>query len=1090
MASAEAGPVKLARRLSRLIAGVLLLCSAGWVSAFTPAPSPLLSSAAVTPNVMLLVDDSGSMNSIIWAAGFDPTVARPTVYTCTDTFLGLCTNGSQLAASDTNIQLSQLPSSGCSNGYYTFASSANFFLSSRVCLKLPDPVGREQTRYSTAYLAYLLTLGSGTNRDFTNGVIIPNDYRINVARTVAKALVAANRNLRIGLSTFFAATNSVAARGGYISREVLDLQATTKPGGAVATSQNTANDNYNQLISAINGLGAVANTPLAETYYEVTRYFRGLVPYWGSGTTPYTSPIQYRCQKNYGVVITDGLPTYDRTFPPKTNQQTNNVGTDPAQTSSTPSLPNWDNKNNDGDNPTGGDDEGDALYLDDIAKFAYDIDMRAGAPTTTDFEKIGYSAADFLKQNMQTYTVGFTSSNQMLADAATYGVGKYYQANDAASLTTALTAALNAINSQAGSGGAGSTSSSTLTSSTLYFQTLYDPTDWRGTIRAFALGSDGSVGTDTVWTTDTTISTTTTPKVTPTFESWNTGTTTGNTTVAPKAVPLVYGNFSGTQQTALTASRPTGAVAATYGASLIDWAKGTNSSAFKTRTALLGDVINSTLAYASPTVQTATDLTGDSTYSTFLSNKAGTANTAGTTGMTGMLVVNANDGLTNVVRASDGARLYAYMPSTVLPSLYMVADPAYINGTSHKFLDDGQIGIYDAQVNGGWKTLAVGGTGSGGRAFYALQLYDGSAAYSPKALWEISAPAANTAGSDFNDLGYAYAKPEVAKLADGTWVAVIGNGYGSNSGVAALYVVNLSTGALVKKIIVDSSNTNNGLGSVKLVVNSSNVVQSAYAGDLGGRMWKFDLSNPAPTSWGVAFSGNPLFTTTGTAQPITAQPLLVANPTSGYMVYFGTGKFNEITDKTTTALQSFYAVWDASNSTGNFTSANLQAQSITGSFSGSSGQYMTTTSTTVDYATKKGWYLPLSYNNTMVGERVIYQAAYTLGRILFTTAGVDSTDPCASSGFGRLVEIDALSGAMLTYAVLDTNGDGLVDTNDTLSSGIIFSTGIPSLNAIVDVNAAKIQRKIVNDSSANITVLTEAGNPSSGGGRIMWRQIQ
>jgi type IV pilus assembly protein PilY1 len=126
----------------------------------------------------------------------------------------------------------------------------------------------------------------------------------------------------------------------------------------------------------------------------------------------------------------------------------------------------------------------------------------------------------------------------------------------------------------------------------------------------------------------------------------------------------------------------------------------------------------------------------------------------------------------------------------------------------------------------------------------------------------------------------------------------------------------------------------------------------------------------------------------------------------------------------------------------------------------------------------------------MVGERVIYQAAYTLGRILFTTAGVDSTDPCASSGFGRLVEIDAFSGAMLTYPVLDTNGDGVVDSKDTLSSGLIFSTGIPSLNAIVDVPASKLQRKIVNDSSANVTVLTEAGNPSSGGGRIMWRQIQ
>jgi type IV pilus assembly protein PilY1 len=1073
---------RLRNWLFLLFAGLGGVFPAGGVYAFTPASSPLLSSAAVTPNVILLVDNSGSMNSIIWAAGFDPTATPAPVWSCSYANINTsrskgCLQTAQQVASDTNIQLSELPK--CSTGVYAFATSAASYYTSTtsrlLCLTLPDPVGNDATRYSTAYLAYLIALANNADKDFTVGNVVPTDYRINVARTVSNALITANRSLRIGLSTFYAATNSVSARGGYIAQPIADLQATSQ------TTAAAANTNFTSLKSAVTALAAVANTPLAETYYEVTRYFRGLIPYWGPGTTPYVSPIQYRCQKNYGVVITDGFPTFDHTFPPQQPiPQSWSGGRDPAETT-TQKLPDWDNNSlNDGANPSSGNAEGDSFYLDDIAQFAYDIDMRTGTPGTSELEKKSWDSVDFPKQNLQTYTVGFTASSDMLADAATNGKGKYYLASDAASLTTALTAALNSISSQAGSGGAGSTSSSSLTSSTAYYQTLYDPTDWHGTIRAYALGSDGTLNSNLSWTTDTTMSTATTPAVTPTFESWN--------TLTNKPITLALGNLSPAQQTSLATPLPTGANATTYATSLVNWAKGINSSSFKTRTALLGDVISSTLAYASPTVQTATDLVGDNSYSTFLASKSGT--TTGSAAMAGMLVVNANDGLTNVLRASDGARLYAYMPSTVLPSLYMVADPAYINGTSHKFLDDGQIGIYDAQVNGGWKTLAVGGTGAGGRSFYALQLYDGSAAYSTKAIWEISAPTANTAGADFNDLGYAYSKPEVAKLADGTWAAFIGNGYGSNSGVAALYVINLGTGALIKKIIVDSTNTNNGLGSVKLLVNSSNVVQAAYGGDLGGRMWKFDLSNTDPTAWTTAFSGKPLFTTTGTAQPITAQPLLVANPTSGYMVYFGTGKFNEVTDKTTTALQSAYGIWDAANSSGNFTVTNLQAQQITGSFSGSSGQYMTTSSNTVDYTTKKGWYLPLSYGSTMVGERVIYQASYTLGRILFTTAGVDSTDPCASQGFGRLVEIDALSGAMLTYPVLDTNGDGLVDSKDTLSSGLIFSTGIPSLNAIVDVPASKLQRKIVNDSSAKITVLTEAGNPSSGGGRIMWRQIQ
>nr|BFE94061.1 hypothetical protein GCM10020185_45970 [Pseudomonas brassicacearum subsp. brassicacearum] len=156
-----------------------------------------------------------------------------------------------------------------------------------------------------------------------------------------------------------------------------------------------------------------------------------------------------------------------------------------------------------------------------------------------------------------------------------------------------------------------------------------------------------------------------------------------------------------------------------------------------------------------------------------------------------------------------------------------------------------------------------------------------------RALWEISAPVVASTTNAFNDLGYAYARPEVARLADGRWAAFISNGYGSNSGVAALYVVDIRDGSLIRKIVINSSETGNGLSSVKLRVNSQNVVQAAYGGDLKGRMWKFDLSGTSPTAWGVAFAGQPLFTTSGGAtQPITVQPLLADNPQGGTQVFF------------------------------------------------------------------------------------------------------------------------------------------------------------------------------------------------------------
>ena len=101
------------------------------------------------------------------------------------------------------------------------------------------------------------------------------------------------------------------------------------------------------------------------------------------------------------------LPTFDRTFP----------GTDPLGGAR---LPNWDGVNNDGDN-LNGDGEGDTLYLDDIAKFGFDIDMRS---TGTDPAGKSWNAGDFPKQNINTYTVGFAAANQMLSDAARLRTGQ------------------------------------------------------------------------------------------------------------------------------------------------------------------------------------------------------------------------------------------------------------------------------------------------------------------------------------------------------------------------------------------------------------------------------------------------------------------------------------------------------------------------------------------------------------------------------------------------------------------------------------------------------------------------------------------
>jgi type IV pilus assembly protein PilY1 len=286
--------------------------------------------------------------------------------------------------------------------------------------------------------------------------------------------------------------------------------------------------------------------------------------------------------------------------------------------------------------------------------------------------------------------------------------------------------------------------------------------------------------------------------------------------------------------------------------------------------------------------------------------------------------------------------------------------------------------------------------------------------------------------------------------------------------------------------------SDNGLSSVKLRVNAQNVVVAAYAGDLKGRLWKFDLSGATADTWKVAFSNKPLFTAPrGADQPITVQPLLLDHPLNGKLVYFGTGKFLETTDKQTTAQQDFYAIWDADQGAGNIVETGLQQQQITGSITGNGNTYFTSTSNDVDWSSKKGWYLPLATASPYLGERIIYPAQTSRGRIIFTTASVNSSDPCESTGTGRLFELDAAKGGMLNYQVLDTNGDNDISIADTLVSGLAVNTGIPTLASIISGTSGANDNKYLLDSSGGSPLkILEKGGTANTYQRIMWRQIQ
>lgn len=1053
------------KRISSLAAGFLL---AAYISApayaFTPIQAPILSSAAVTPNVMFLLDNSGSMRNAILPP--DAVPGNAVYYYGRECyFFGLCFYrwmGGDLA--EANIPLSEMYRGSCSSGYKSLASSSDG--GGERCYKFPDPVDNSETWFSAAYLSYVYNVYTNSPVDLTTRksatdptLKVPNEYRMKVAKDVISNLVSANRGLRYGLFSF---NPDSTDKGGSLRADIKDFSKAMLPNGTVVVSDAQAETNYKTFIKAVNALDPKTSTPLAEAYYEITRYFRGMSPYQGSGSKDYTSPIQYRCQRNFGIVVTDGLPTYDRTFPSDDPKRDNPSVAGPDN------LPNWDGVNNDG-NKLNGDGEGDTLYLDDIAKFAYDIDLRD--VNTNDLAGKSFNDSGFRKQNLLTYTVGFAVNNQMLQDAATYGKGQYYTASNAEQLNDSLTKAINDISSKAGSGGAGASSSATLTTDTYYYKTLYDPKDWRGTIEAYRLNSTTGRPlnpTTPDWTTDTTITPSSNAAK---YQTYKTG-------GSPGVVSLVYTALDAAQQAQLDSS----VTAPLNGASLLTWLKGSNVTGLRTRKVLLGDVVNSPLERMSPNEVLASSLAGDPSYDLFLTSKR--AN------LTSSLLVNANDGLFHVIDAETGAHRYGYMPSTLMSSLYRVASPDYVDGNSHNFMVDGPITVADAQLGTNWATVAVGGMGAGGKSLFAVRLFTGNS-NNIDALWEISPPASNTPTNDWNDLGYTYSKPVVARTQSGQWVAIFGNGYGSNGGKAALYVVNIADGSLVQKVVVDDNTSGTaaekaagtGLSSPQVVVDAQGRIERIYAGDMRGNLWGFTGASLTPFKLFAA----------GNTQPITAQPTVHAHPDGGHLVLVGTGKLNEASDKLNKDVQAFYAIWDRPANTTPVALANLLQQDLLSEVSISGETYVKTSNKPVNWDTHLGWHLPLTLNGATQGERVIYPAQVTLGRAVFVTAKVDANDPCESAGSGRLIELDVLSGGMLSYPVLDTNGDGRVDDSDQIVSGLNINDGLPGQSVIIDGGADKdTQTKIILLSTGETKIVDEKGaaRAAAVSRRIMWRQLQ
>jgi type IV pilus assembly protein PilY1 len=295
------------------------------------------------------------------------------------------------------------------------------------------------------------------------------------------------------------------------------------------------------------------------------------------------------------------------------------------------------------------------------------------------------------------------------------------------------------------------------------------------------------------------------------------------------------------------------------------------------------------------------------------------------------------------------------------------------------------------------------------------------------------------------NLGYGVTDPQIARLENGYWVAIFGNGYNGTSDQSSLFVVDLENGTLVDELEtgVGSAISPNGLAApvVTSFPETDAVTRYAYGGDLLGNVWRFDLTGTNTNKW----SASRLFTAAdsiGTAQPITVAPRVAVNPSNAdeLVLAFGTGSFIQNGDEGNFSVQSLYAIQD-DLSQSNLTRSDLLKQTITNQetvtvdrASGNGTNTFTVRETSENNLTSEsGWFLDLVYDDDLTGERVISRATFPFGvnpdRVRFTTV-IPDDNPCSSGRTGFIMDLKLSSGEPSDTPVFDLNSDGIFNAGD------------------------------------------------------------
>lgn len=802
-------------------------------------------------------------------------------------------------------------------------------------------------------------------------------------------------------------------------------------------------------------------TPLHGALHQAGRYFSS-----GAADGPYgpqTGSEQLACRQNFAILTTDGYWNSSSNYP--SNQRVGNADGTNGPTITEPDT--GASFTYSAVAPYADSHTGDYGTLADVAMHYWKSDLRPTLPNivpttfanpafwqhmvtfglslglsgSLGFESVADVPEDFSAWPDPTVTEDATRIDDLL-HAAVNSRGEFVAASSPEEFTAGLKAALAAIVERTGSFANVSSNSTSLDTESRLYQASYVSGVWSGDLIARPISTSG-VGTTVLWRASEGIPTSGRKVFT------SEGAFPANMTDEQEAA---------LEREALTEYPVTGAQNASYlvGDRSRELSNGGN---LRNRNHVLGAIVSSSPAYVKET---------DTIY------------------------VGSNDGMLHAFDASSGQEVFAFIPDGIdWTDFGSLSRPDY----SHRYLVDGPV-VVSSRAQAGGRNILVATLGKGGKGLFALDVTSPGSFSKSDVLWQRY----ETAGGN---MGLVQGAPVIAKVptaSGGSSSAVIvSNGINSANNRAVLFVFDLATGSLIREIDTGAGSADepNGLsGAVGWDADGDGVVDTVYAGDMLGNVWKFDIGG-SPSTWGVANDGAPMFVATdsdGSPQPISARVTVGLHPTTfATWVFFGTGRFLTLDDVSDRSVQSMYGIID----NGVVARDSLVARStvlagyIQGrpvrSFEESAPLPVTHP---VNGGAVNGWYVDLLQppEQDELGERMISEPQI-INRVLVSASIIPMNDACQSNGRGYLNALDAFTGTSLAGgSFFDIDGDGdfadeviVDDDGNPLPVGSIdLGVGMPTLpnlmRELAAVGGSTGSAETVNTLDARFT------------GRVSWRE--